>query len=204
MMPSCCKPDARYFNPRAPRGARHALRRINDVLPDISIHVPREGHDVLIVITSRGYRIRFQSTCPARGTTYLCADISIKFHVFQSTCPARGTTLSLQKFRPCFTYFNPRAPRGARRPLCILYKNHGDFNPRAPRGARHCDAEWACRSNYFNPRAPRGARRYCAYCTKAYGRFQSTCPARGTTQTNYYGSDIYQFQSTCPARGTTR
>ena len=169
----------------------------------ISIHVPREGHDTRCdalttycpifqsTCPARGTTnatgekskpITFQSTCPARGTTYLCADISIKFHVFQSTCPARGTTLSLQKFRPCFTYFNPRAPRGA----------------------RHCDAEWACRSNYFNPRAPRGARRYCAYCTKAYGRFQSTCPARGTTQTNYYGSDIYQFQSTCPARGTTR
>ena len=39
---------------------------------NISIHVPREGHDtkILNVVT----RITaFQSTCPARGTTYNCA-----------------------------------------------------------------------------------------------------------------------------------
>ena len=59
-------------------------------LNDISIHVPREGHDVWALYTdvnSKG----FQSTCPARGTTY------------------KQTALFLLNID-----FNPRAPRGAR------------------------------------------------------------------------------------------
>ena len=34
----------------------------------ISIHVPREGHDNIAALTQRVTAI-FQSTCPARGTT---------------------------------------------------------------------------------------------------------------------------------------
>ena len=34
-----------YFNPRAPRGARHAFVPDIFVYVNISIHVPREGHD---------------------------------------------------------------------------------------------------------------------------------------------------------------
>ena len=33
------------FNPRAPRGARHVLRAAGQAAINISIHVPREGHD---------------------------------------------------------------------------------------------------------------------------------------------------------------
>ena len=36
----------RYFNPRAPRGARLAEANGFTTDPVISIHVPREGHDV--------------------------------------------------------------------------------------------------------------------------------------------------------------
>ena len=56
----------------------------------ISIHVPREGHDV----KGSGLDpadVLFQSTCPARGTTQ-SADIRAGKFEFQSTCPARGTT----------------------------------------------------------------------------------------------------------------
>ena len=58
------------FNPRAPRGARQDTDcRVCDVC-GISIHVPREGHDSRYVPARRA-RGRFQSTCPARGTTVL-------------------------------------------------------------------------------------------------------------------------------------
>ena len=61
----------------------------------ISIHVPREGHDPhcsAIASAMPG----FQSTCPARGTTfYFMMSASLK-SIFQSTCPARGTTVSRQ------------------------------------------------------------------------------------------------------------
>ena len=125
-----------HFNPRAPRGAR--LRIIGNLM-DI---------------------YRFQSTCPARGTTIRrnAKIISKDFNpraprgARHSRCrsygvwryfnpraprgarPSKNDGIHIQS-----NYFNPRAPRGARRPLCILHKNHGDFNPRAPRGARRRD-----------------------------------------------------------------
>ena len=57
-----------HFNPRAPRGARQFDYIANLMSGEISIHVPREGHDEAeryIVLRS----MEFQSTCPARGTT---------------------------------------------------------------------------------------------------------------------------------------
>ena len=78
----------------------------------ISIHVPREGHDL--------HRLQ-QSMLTA---------------TFQSTCPARGTTCNYLFSRCAPKHFNPRAPRGAR-PLMILpFAVTLHFNPRAPRGAR--------------------------------------------------------------------
>ena len=108
-----CHNYANYFNPRAPRGARqhihlakcytrsisiHVPREGHDQqcqqlrgAPNISIHVPREGHDTfpdLDVATSG----EFQSTCPARGTTWVEPTRTPEEIIFQSTCPARGTT----------------------------------------------------------------------------------------------------------------
>ena len=79
------------------------------------------------------------------------------------------------------SYFNPRAPRGARRAHRARYRPKCYFNPRAPRGARlavlsltstigaisiHVPREghdYSCKARrkpqlHFNPRAPRGAR----------------------------------------------
>ena len=81
---------AHNFNPRAPRGARHvAVSGLFMVCP-ISIHVPREGHDPGLYLENASVK-EFQSTCPARGTTY---------RVLNRDSLARN--------------FNPRAPRGAR------------------------------------------------------------------------------------------
>ena len=100
----------------------------------ISIHVPREGHDARRQAKWPQPQ-KFQSTCPARGTTInLFADGGSI--AFQSTCPARGTTgqppesvqqrdISIHVPREghdfsstlpssIITNFNPRAPRGAR------------------------------------------------------------------------------------------
>ena len=127
----------RDFNPRAPRGARLVYLVLAVLHRAISIHVPREGHDHGFTLpledftnfnprAPRGARQQdktcksrpqqFQSTCPARGTTFFSSFIKflhdgISIHVpreghdpskepisfislsFQSTCPARGTTL---------------------------------------------------------------------------------------------------------------
>ena len=78
------------FNPRAPRGARPINLDIAGLAFNISIHVPREGHDI-----PPGKMFLF----PRR---------------FQSTCPARGTTGRFSARSGQLTHFNPRAPRGAR------------------------------------------------------------------------------------------
>ena len=260
------------FNPRAPRGARHDYPI--DYTPDvanISIHVPREGHDISdadissqsvisIHVPREGHDdqfaefiggvTQFQSTCPARGTTdtyhdnYLrfgisihvpreghdCAallSLGVESHLFQSTCPARGTTREAPGSAEVSTYFNPRAPRGARRcreqrkllGVCISIhvprEGHDTtlpiphiatdyFNPRAPRGARHIHRPQRAAIGYFNPRAPRGARQITTLPVKSLPVISIHVPREGH---DIPGSPMYfllrTFQSTCPARGTT-
>ena len=59
---------SRYFNPRAPRGARHADGSFVPDANGISIHAPREGRDMQTAALSRT-PTAFQSTRPARGAT---------------------------------------------------------------------------------------------------------------------------------------
>ena len=101
------------LNPRAPRGARLFNIQSSSVFKYISIHVPREGHDVAYLKPVK-CKSGFQSTCPARGTTWYQIRLQSSVGRFQSTCPARGTTLSrILMWQPAVN-FNPRAPRGAR------------------------------------------------------------------------------------------
>ena len=62
----------------------------------ISIHVPREGHDLISSAIYANSSL-FQSTCPARGTTAIPLS-SVESWLFQSTCPARGTTKRIAPF----------------------------------------------------------------------------------------------------------
>ena len=165
--------------------------------------MPREGHDQELV-QQPDFMPLFQSTCPARGTTQ------------------RRTWLDL-----CSYNFNPRAPRGARPPLCAHYKPYKRFQSTCPaRGTTTVRRSSAPRCTHFNPRAPRGARRINIHSSSTpltisihvpreghdkmlhYQRqnqhqFQSTCPARGTTRRSNPAATLSTFQSTCPARGTT-
>ena len=168
-----------YFNPRAPRGARlpnrlvwdhwqisiHVPREGHDAIAlampgnvFISIHVPREGHDPTTIIgTHRG--LEFQSTCPARGTTNLAISNTSE-KKFQSTCPARGTTRLIFLPTTAVLHFNPRAPRGARPSPPIPGRRDIRISIHVPREGHDPYLEYLkdCESNYFNPRAPRGAR----------------------------------------------
>ena len=143
--------------------------------------MPREGHDCLTEQTSRRL-CRFQSTCPARGTTSFWLDSSIRL-----------------------TDFNPRAPRGARRvqvpnpnmvrgiSIHVPREGHDfiihhlntpicNFNPRAPRGARLCNTFYTIRTQYISIHVPREGHDCISTSTaRALRLFQSTCPARGTT-----------------------
>ena len=179
----------------------HRLQTICNVT--ISIHVPREGHDV------------------HRLNLHLIDVISI--HV-----PREGHDCKSKRLIRRHLDFNPRAPRGARLIIlniqpsrvaisihvpreghdCILYKNARylvGFQSTCPaRGTTRSAIRLVQNTNNFNPRAPRGARLVALGIMLLCRKFQSTCPARGTTSPPMPGRrDISEFQSTCPARGTT-
>ena len=81
---------SRYFNPRAPCGARQSLLYKYPLHEGISIHAPRVGRD-LQCFRRKVRQVQFQSTRPVWGATNMAmagADLS----VFQSTRPVWGAT----------------------------------------------------------------------------------------------------------------
>ncbi len=104
----------KYFNPRAPCGAR---QRQHDALlrqPLISIHAPRAGRDILIEVDGKTVVISIHA--PHAGRDEESVAMSRDKAIFQSTRPMRGATnSSFQRYFFCH-YFNPRAPCGARLP----------------------------------------------------------------------------------------
>ena len=148
----------RNFNPRAPRGARL-----------------RSGD-------SFGRSGVFQSTRPSRGATvfhqknYQQQGISIH-------APLAGRDPTATSPPSFSTYFNPRAPRGARPNSNIAAIIFNLFQSTRPsRGATITATGVLGLSNNFNPRAPRGARRIWLPLTVILPEFQSTRPSRGATQ----------------------
>ena len=134
------KDDKNDFNPRAPCGARRWMHGTCGRPRAISIHAPRVGRD-----------------SPVELVIGLTEAISIH-------APRVGRDDLLCQSSGALSYFNPRAPCGARLVgRKKMHKKWDNFNPRAPCGARHSRSPPGCRSlSYFNPRAPCGARRYGA------------------------------------------
>ena len=149
--------------------------------------------------------------------------------IFQSTRPSRGETVLITLEMEGAAYFNPLAPRGARRHGA----GHGVragvyFNPLAPRGARvlACQSRCACPGD-FNPLAPRGARRAQGGRRRPCVRISIHSPLAGRDDTipadlppmvisihsplagrdkRRYpdGFSADRFQSTRPSRGETK
>ena len=104
--------------------------------PRISIHAPREGRDKVM----------------PRPTT----ESEISIHA-----PREGRDRGRATAAPDLRYFNPRAPRGARRLLRLDLPARKKFQSTRPaRGATDLTSVIRCRERWwhFNPRAPRGAR----------------------------------------------
>ena len=169
------------FNPRAPYGARRQAYITQQVIFEISIHVPRTGHDSLYTTTS-AICCRFQSTCPVRGTTALTLrlrlDRAISIHV-----PRTGHDRGARRVHNAeiISIHVPRTGHdwlgGLSRRSTLIFQStcpvrgttsrrtrgrwrSQNFNPRAPYGARRRFRRFRHRVfPYFNPRAPYGARR---------------------------------------------
>ena len=128
--------SSRYFNPRAPCGARRVPRPACLCSHQISIHAPRVGRDDAGLKKERTIKM-------------------ISIHA-----PRVGRDDLLCQSSGALSYFNPRAPCGARLVgRKKMHKKWDNFNPRAPCGARRYCGIAACHvDQHFNPRAPCGAR----------------------------------------------
>ena len=102
------------------------------------------------------------------------------------------------------TYFNPRAPCGARLPADSWRPTARDFNPRAPCGARQCRRTSSCGSmGYFNPRAPCGARRTLRSRSPRKANFNPRAPCGARPARKNALEPYKRFQSTRPVWGAT-
>ena len=126
----------------------------------ISIHAPLAGRDQDYV-KDKSKNLRFQSTRPSRGATRRVSRKIGRRIPFQSTRPSRGATRCRCRAGTGQSYFNPRAPRGAR-----------PVPPGTPRVT--------CSISIHAPLAGRDYR--CDADADCYHQFQSTRPSRGATE----------------------
>ena len=195
--------NLRYFNPRAPCGARQT----------------QKGAHMSTIL--------FQSTRPMRGATF-DSDYqgSAKVSDFNPRAPC-GARRRTTKCLPTPKHFNPRAPCGARLDrfrIVLLFKY---FNPRAPCGARPASGAGSSSPALFQSTRPmRGATSGGRRVMHVDAGFQSTRPMRGATVSAWQRRDlcgisihaphagrdvakrfprdeIEAFQSTRPMRGAT-
>ena len=155
--------------------------------------------------------------------------LSVFTLIFQSTHPARGATPHVGQ-RPVQQAISIHAPREGcdRLYLMALFGTYNNFNPRTPRGVRRPAAWFKIGTGPFQSTHPaRGATPACPVEAQGVESFQSTHPARGATICHWStdnlditisihapreGCDISLamisplltvFQSTHPARGAT-
>ena len=123
-----------HFNPRAPRGARptgprfHRRSRLN-----FNPRAPRGARQFVFIRT--GDTLEFQSTRPSRGATqpdgWPPDTPAISIHA-----PLAGRDTRRGSSPAAVTYFNPRAPRGARLTLPMSSARSTVFQSTRPsRGA---------------------------------------------------------------------
>ena len=100
-------------------------------------------------------------------------------------------------------YFNPRSPRGERRPRASLPPGLVAFQSTLPsRGATIGFIEWLSFRSYFNPRSPRGERRIVRCRSARVFVFQSTLPSRGATLRHDRPSDGCAISIHAPLAGS--
>ena len=135
------------------RGATHCRCRYRHQ-HRISIHAPREGCDIGVVVSWTVWSL-FQSTHPVRGATARHGDDrrrarSISIHApregcdpimpcwsltllqFQSTHPVRGATMSPNPKSPAPRFQSTHPVRGATMPAAASHTLRTHFNPRTP------------------------------------------------------------------------
>ena len=173
------------FNPRAPCGARLQLSPLPMYGSGISIHAPRVGRD-------SGRRLAalrtttFQSTRPVWGATTRTTGRACRHGQFQSTRPVWGATRAGSLSLSLSTYFNPRAPCGARRLARSVASIALIISIHAPRVGRDGDGgayyQMKLLISIHAPRVGRDLEKRL-HATNKLLVFQSTRPVWGATRT---------------------
>ena len=148
---------ARYFNPRAPCGARHHI------------------------CPSRTNTREFQSSRPVRGATLLDSPAALVFLYFNPRAPCGARQHRPGASSPLPADFNPRAPCGARRVRRRLCRYTAGFQSARPvRGATMVVPARQQGIEFQSARPVRGATFALAYRAQCE-KFQSARPVRGAT-----------------------
>ena len=148
----------------------------------ISIHAPRVGSDLCLVVDFGGtFNFNPRSPC---GERLIGRAVEFSFFVFQSTLPVWGATRESGLETPKICYFNPRSPCGER-PKNLLNHLAIAISIHAPRvGSDMGQFTKGINTKDFNPRSPCGERQqHYRYHYLSY-RFQSTLPVWGATSTD--------------------
>ena len=103
----------KHFNPRSPHGERLQGIFSRRSSSTISIHAPRTGSDCSTSSVPSS-PIRFQSTLPARGATFV-AVFRERGDLISIHAPRTGSDQSATRRAGAGAYFNPRSPHGERR-----------------------------------------------------------------------------------------
>ena len=168
-----------YFNPRAPRGARHGNRQRIQYPDHFNPRAPRGARRFPVVAVLAV--VLFQSTRPARGATsgkvVYYPQVCISIHAPRE---GRDGYVPQEEELPFISIHAPREGRDDCRGGCNTPTQLISIH--APREGRDSPPLWpSLTCVHFNPRAPRGARRDSHTAGQSCHRFQSTRPARGAT-----------------------
>ena len=177
---------ANDFNPRAPRGAR-LIERVNYCcLINISIHVPREGHDRVNQALAKQKKDYISIHVPREGHDLRDKGVRNREQYISIHVPREGhDALSSAILSSLFIYFNPRAPRGARPWWWGFLPTSQAISIHVPREGHDiivvCIKHWDEIISIHVPRE--GHDHLMSFNLFSSLLFQSTCPARGTTWT---------------------
>ena len=217
-----CPFQALYFNPRTPRGVRHAPANVLNTLLDFN---PR---------TPRGVRHgpwhwwpeqpQFQSTHPARGATRIFGLLDkmpiISIHAPREGCdpsarspthqrsisihaPREGCDAQTHGYRPCRSGISIHAPReGCDRSPATIRRGYLGFQSTHPARGATASAPRASQSGRISIHAPReGCDPGAPGKVVTLLGFQSTHPARGATARIRSSSSVLSYFNPRTPRG---
>ena len=124
------------FNPRAPRGARRIWLPLTVILPEFQSTRPSRGATQYFKTETQPEPISIHAPLAGRDVWYRS---NTKQEVISIHAPLAGRDCKHSKKVIDLPYFNPRAPRGARRPLDGGYGTYSRISIHAPLAGRDPD-----------------------------------------------------------------